>query len=296
MRASVPPASPRNGRKLVDYCLMVPAKRGSLDSLHILAVVSIASLMTVSCSGPEPPSGRGFRADFAEVLWKRIFFGHQSVGMNLLSGVRRLAGQEGAALRVVETIDPSALVPATLAHAFLAENGDPERKLASFERALDGGIGDVADVALMKFCYVDFGPDTDTAGLFAKYQDMVTRQRTRHPRLGLVHVTVPLTTVQSGWRALAKRALGHLPAGVAENAKREQYNEFVRRAYAGREPLFDLARLESTAPDGTGVSTSDGEREVPTLFAAYTDDGGHLNEDAQLRLARELILVLASAR
>jgi hypothetical protein len=207
-----------------------------------------------------------------------------------------LAERERAGLRVVETTDPSALVPATLAHSFMAENGDPERKLTSFERALDSGIGDVADVALLKFCYVDFGPSTDAASLFAKYQAMLVRQRVRHPRLAFVHVTVPLTTVQGGWRALVRRALGRVPAGLAENAKREEYSNLLRRAYAGKEPVFDLARLESTAPDGSVDSTSDGAREIPSLLAAYSEDGGHLNRDAQLRLASELLSVLASAR
>ena len=93
-----------------------------------------------------------------------------------------------------------------------------------------------------------------------------------------------------------KRALGCVPAGLAENAKREEYSDLVRRAYAGKEPVFDLARLESTAPDGSVASASDGVRQVPSLVAVYTEDGGHLNPDAQLRLARELLSVLASVR
>lgn len=235
--------------------------------------------------------------DFDRIERSRIFFGHQSVGMNLVDGLKRLADQEGARVHVVEASDPSQLAaPGTLAHALMAENGDPERKLASFERALDSGIGDIADVAVLKFCYADFSPSTDTASLFAKYQAMLARQRARHPRLAFVHVTIPLTTVQGGVRAFVKRALGRIPAGVAENAKREEYSDLVRRAYVGKEPVFDLARLESTAPDGSVASASDGVREVPSLLDAYTVDGGHLDQDAQLRLAGEWLLVLASAR
>jgi hypothetical protein len=92
------------------------------------------------------------------------------------------------------------------------------------------------------------------------------------------------------------RGLGRVPAGLAENSKREEYSELLRRAYAGKEPVFDLARLESTAPDGSVASDRDGARQVPALAAVYTEDGGHLNQDAQLRLAREMLLVLASVR
>ena len=250
--------------------------------------------MTASCAGPAPPTEGRSRADFGHVVRRRVFFGHQSVGMNLLDGVRRLAEQERAGFRVVETTDPLALVPGTLAHSFMAENGDPELKLVSFERALDSGIGDVADVALLKFCFVDFSPSTDVRSLFAKYEAMLARQRARHPHLAFVHVTVPLTTVQGGLRGLVKRALGRVPAGLAENAKREEYSNLVRRAYQGKEPIFDLARLESTAPDGSVASESDGVRRVPSLADVYTEDGGHLNREAQLRLAHELLSVLAS--
>jgi hypothetical protein len=195
---------------------------------------------------------------------------------------------------VVETTDASAVAPGTLAHAFVAENGDPERKLASFEQALDSGLGDAVDVALLKFCYVDFGPSTDAASLFAKYQATLGRLRSRHPRLTFVHVTVPLTTVQGGLRGLVKRVLGRAPAGQAENAKREEFSDLLRSAYVGREPVFDLARLEATAPDGSPVGSADGPRRVPALAAAYTSDGGHLNPEAQARLARALVRVLAS--
>ncbi len=269
---------------------------GSLGSNHLVLSVSVGSFMIASCDRPQGPIEGRFKADFERVARIRVFFGHQSVGMNLLDGVRRLAEDERADFRVIETTDPSALLPATIAHSFVAENGDPERKIASFERALDSGIGAVADVALLKFCYVDFGPSTDAASLFAKYQAMLERQRARHPRLAFVHVTVPLTTVQGGWRAFAKRALGRVPTGLAENAKREEYSDLVRRAYAGKEPVFDLARLESTAPDGSVATVSFGAREVPSLEAVYTEDGGHLDRTAQLRLARELISVVATAK
>jgi hypothetical protein len=270
--------------------------RSELTSIYLALVVSIAALLTVSCAEPARPPDARLPPGVDKLARLRIFFGHQSVGMNLLDGVKRLAAEGGAGIRVVETTDPEGLAPGTLAHFFVPENGDPERKLASFETALDAGIGEVADVVLLKFCYVDFGPSTDAAALFARYQALVARQRARHPGLVFVHVTVPLTTVQGGLKGLVKRALGRVPAGVAENAKREEYSDLVRRSYGGKEPVFDLARLESTAPDGAVASASDGARRVPALFAEYTDDGGHLTAQAQVLLARELLTTLAMAR
>jgi len=60
---------------------------------------------------------------------------------------------------VKQLADGAGVAAATSAHGFLAENGEPLRKLASFKTAL--GEGSHVDIALMKFCYVDVNGDTD---------------------------------------------------------------------------------------------------------------------------------------
>src|ERR1700730_1772553 len=191
------------------------------------------------------------RAELLRLSQRRIFFGHQSVGMNLLQGVREIAArQPDVEIRVVEIPAGTDLEPGTFAHAFMPENGDPGRKLESFERALSSGIGAAAEVAFLKFCYVDFDSATDAASLFARYQATLSALRARYPRIVFVHVTAPLTTVEGGPKAALKRLLGRAPRGLPENARREEFNQLLRRAYGGKEPLFDLARLESSAVDG----------------------------------------------
>lgn len=232
----------------------------------------------------------GARHDLEVVAGRTIFFGHQSVGTNLLEGLRELAAQEGLPLRIQEGRGAELRA---VTHATLAENGDPDRKLRSFEEAV--GAGAVPDVALMKFCYVDVGERTDAGALFARYQAMIHGLRARLPRTTFVHVTVPLTAVQGGVKGLAKRALGRPPAGLLDDARREEFNALLRQAYQGREPVFDLARVESTAPDGTRRFVHWGGRDVPVLATEYTDDGGHLNAQGRLRAARALAAALAAA-
>jgi lysophospholipase L1-like esterase len=95
-------------------------------------------------------------------------------------------------------------------------------------------------------------------------------------------------------KGLAKRLLGKAPYGLVENVRREQYNALLRKAYQGKEPLFDLAGVEATAPGGGASTASFGEQVVPALHPAYTDDGGHLNADGRRRAARALVAVLAT--
>ncbi len=171
------------------------------------------------------------------------------------------------------------------------ENGDPLRKLRSFEEAM-AAQGAGADIALLKFCYADIKAETDARALFDGYRASMARLAARHRGTVFVHVSVPLTTVQRGPKALVKRLLGRHPYGTVENVRREEYNALLRAAYLGREPFFDLARVESTAPGGAPVTVDWGGRPAPALAREYTDDGGHLNAAGRLRAARELLEVL----
>ena len=260
-----------------------------MSSVALLAAVLLAAPIVA----PAQPGDPGLRADLERVARERIYFGHQSVGANLLQGVQDLAAEAGVPVRIVRADRASDVPPASFGHTFVPENGQPLKKLDSFRAALGSAS---VDIALVKFCYVDIRGDTDVKALFERYQQTIAELRRANPRTTFVHVTLPLTTAQAGFKALAKRVLGRAPSGTIENVRREQYNRLLREAYAGREPLFDLARIESTAPDGNPVRVEWDGVLAPALAPAYTDDGGHLNAEGRRRAARELIAVLAAAR
>lgn len=234
------------------------------------------------------------RSDLQSLAQRRVFFGHQSVGVNVMDGLRHLAAQQGVILRIAEA-KPGAGVPAaTFGHAAVAENGDPRRKLQSFEQAFASGAAAGAELAFLKFCYVDFRADTDAAALFAEYQAAVARLRVQHPGTTFVHVTAPLVAVPSDVKSSMKKLLGRPSNKLLVNARRDEYNELLRRAYQGKEPIFDIARIEALRPDGKVEATDWQGRPVPALVDGYTDDGGHLNREGQVRAARELAAVLAT--
>ncbi len=218
-------------------------------------------------------------ASLQRVAHERVFFGHQSVGAQILQGVKALSAKEGVPIFIKDELVP--------------ENGDPLHKLAAFKASV--GAGSRYDVALVKFCYVDIDAATDAAALFDHYRQAINELRARNPRTVFVHATLPLTTVQSGPKAWVKRALGRSPYGTVENVKRDEYNRLLRATYAGREPIFDLARIESTAPDGTPVTVTWEGITAPAMSPAYTSDGGHLNALGRARAAREFVVVLSQA-
>lgn len=251
--------------------------------------------LAVSCANPAIVSADEIdatvRADLERVSQRRIFFAHQSVGENLLDGIRQLSTTAGVPVHLVETPTAGGVPPASFGHAFVARNGEPLLKLQNFEHAL-GSQPSGVDIALVKLCFVDVKPDTDAKALFENYRATITRLQAKNPGTTFVHVTLPLTSKQGGAKEFLKRLLGR--GSSAQNARREEYNSLLRKTYQGREPIFDLARVESTTPDGTEVTEKWNGIAVPAMDPVYTSDGGHLNSAGKLRAARRFISVLAA--
>jgi hypothetical protein len=216
-------------------------------------------------------------------------FAHQSVGGNILSGVARIAGG-----RVTITLSRSAAaVPHGLRHYYVGVNGDPLGKIAEFASLFNQTQGPLVDVAMLKLCFLDFGPATDASAVAKSYITTLRALAAAHPQTRFVAITAPLTVVNTGSpRSLLRRLLGRAPSGVEANQRRLEFNEQLRRAFSGAE-LFDLARLESA---GLGVpSTLDFNGEsIETLDQRLSSDGGHLNELGQDLAAAHFLQFLAA--
>lgn len=232
--------------------------------------------------------------DIDSLAGKKVFFGHQSVGWNVIDGLADVAREKGrGGFAFVETRKPGD-APAFY-HAGIGQNGDPLGKIADFEAIMDGGAGDKVDIALMKLCYVDVVAGTDVDAVFAAYRDAMKRLESKYPETTFIWVTVPLETKESGPRALAKRILGRVLRDDA-NIARRRINDMIRaESSKGNHPLFDIARIESLASDGTYAELAKGKERYNVLRDEYSSDGGHLNERGRLIAAMGLIESLAEA-
>jgi hypothetical protein len=222
--------------------------------------------------------------DLTKVSRAKVFFGHQSVGMNVLNGVAGVYRAHGMAAPAIELGEPDPdRDGGFIGHAFIGENGQPQLKVQDFDAKMRSGLGRRTDVAMMKFCYVDVTADTDVDALFATYRETLAALQHDFPEVTFIYVTVPLTTAQGLLSKLKTRIAGVSGYSPADNAARERLNALIRRAYAGQQ-VFDLAAVESTAPDGSrDVATYEGQRYYQ-LDNGYAADSGHLN-DAGARVA-----------
>jgi len=225
---------------------------------------------------------------------KRIFFGHQSVGFNVVDGLQALEKENPAlAFTIKETRDPAQVAAGVFAHTRIGQNEAPSTKIRDFTAALEGGMAEHVDVAFFKFCYIDFDASTDAAKVFAEYKAAMTQLQQKFPRITFVHVTTPLAVVQSGPKAAIKRLFGKKPGGAEANIVRNRYNELLRQEYAGKQPLFDLAAFEATRLDGARATFDDSGSTYPMLAAEYASDGRHLNDLGSRWVAAHLVKVLA---
>lgn len=224
------------------------------------------------------------RDDVAAFSQRRIFFGHMSVGNNVLSGLDEVhaAHEVDPATRIEIAPGESASLPAdgVLVHSLIGENRHPVGKLANFDRTLRAGLAEQIEVAALKFCYIDIRWNTDVTALFDTYRDTLARLEADYPDVRFVHLTVPLTTGPYGIRDHLK-----VLAGRDDNATRERYNTLVRETY-GPDRVFDIAALEATEPDGTSAGRE--------LFGGYSSDGAHLNPAGAARIAAEFVNFVTS--
>lgn len=232
-------------------------------------------------------------ADLKTLSTTRIFFGHQSVGANILAGLADLLQGSAHPVVVVEHGAGAPLPPAFLLHAKVGRNEQPLTKCEDFRRIIDEDLAGRIDVALLKFCYIDINEHTDVDALFAAYKAALDELARRHPEIAFVHVTAPLRHTPGGLGILAREVLGRPNRVKLANIRRNRFNDLMRQAY-GRTHVFDLAASQSTHPDGRRETFRKNGTTHETLIGAYTDDGGHLNATGRLVVARDLVRCLAA--
>lgn len=232
--------------------------------------------------------------DLALIAEHHIFFGHQSVGMDIMQGIRDLKAARGiSGLRIVSLDRDSVTGGPFFAEALVGRNSEPDSKCDMFENVVGMLAADSLDIALMKFCYVDIKKHTDVKEVFRYYEATMEDLQRKYPRIVFVHVTVPVTERNIWWRRMVKQILGREEEWDLASIKSSEFNRMLLKRFQ-EEPIFDLAAVESTYPDGTRSMFEAEGKVAYTMVSAYTRDGGHLNERGRELVARELVRTLAA--
>jgi hypothetical protein len=233
----------------------------------------------------------------AMVFQKKIYFAHQSVGKNILHGVELLAPDRIEQIVNLQDTVATDNLRAAFYHSRVGSNSDLKSKIDEFSQTVESTFVGKLDIAFVKLCYLDIVASSDIESLFSYYKESLAALRKSYPDIEFVHLTVPLMVENSTWKTQIKKLMGqdHLWE-YADNIKRNQYNQMLLNEYKGREPVFDLAMIESTRPDGTRESFTFKGKTYYALVNDYSRDGAHLNDLGSKKVGSALLEFLAEIK
>lgn len=268
----------------------------NMHSLRHVAVLFLLTPLLLACQPQQSVEPLAmtpeFENDLAALHNSRIFFGHQSVGGNIMEGLADLQKDSKHPLAIINYGDPIDRPGGYILHTAVGKNEQPDSKCDDFRRIIDQELGDNLDIALLKFCYIDINGDTDVNKMFEYYQTTLDGLKHRHPGITFVHVTAPLRHSPGGFGVWIREVLGRPNHSKLANIKRHEFNELMLNTYKG-DPIFDLAASQSTYPDGSRESFEMNGKTYYGLIGAYTYDGGHLNATGRSHVAAAMIKRLA---
>jgi hypothetical protein len=234
---------------------------------------------------------------WAKLAEKKIFFGHQSVGYNIIDGITDIINERDyIKLNIIEVREPSAFEQPVLAHSQVGMNTKPFSKIKRFVEIMDSGVGSKVDIAFFKFCYVDIMRDSNPQEIFDSYSAAMKELAKRYPNTKFLHVTVPIRSVPKGTKRNLKQTIKLLigkPGFLEDNMMRRHYNDLLNNAYSKTGLFFDLAFVESVNASGFGCYALKGAEKVSVMAPEYTKDGGHLNSQGRKKVAEQLLIILA---
>jgi len=260
--------------------------------------ISLLFLFLLSCSQQGDISGMDSEhkslsinaADINMIASKKIYFGHQSVGYNIMDALTAMIPADSG-LVIKETDNPDHFKKSVFAHSKNGENLEPQTKIESFVRKMDSGLGNKADIALFKFCYVDVTAATDVNTLFAEYKKAMDRLIKKYSKTVFLHVTVPVTTEEEGLKnkikSVIKSLIGRKTGFEIDNIKRMEFNTLIKKEYNTK--VFDLALFESSTRAGKEILSQKGGVQHQALLKEYTTDGGHLNSEGSNYVVLNLV-------
>lgn len=273
-----------------------------LLSTFILVIVSYHRPMQ-EYAAPLPTLQQVSSVAWDQLAQKRIWFGHASVGANILQGIEALEKDHPEIkLNIIANETPWTIQTPGLIHFSSLPNPKLPTKILTakidhFSQLMQASTGHPVDIAFFELCWADVKPDTDISQVFSHYQQTMEKLIQDFPNTTFVHITMPLVAEPSGMVAFKnwiKQIIGKPPFHLSDNVKINQFNDLLRSHYSGKAPVFDLAQIESTFPDGKKQTFTQNNQQYFALVPDYTDDMGHLNSVGRRIVAEQFLTFLAN--
>lgn len=269
----------------------------------IKSLIVACMLIILSCSGGNMAgiSGQeilaGISDDALDSLSKKnIYFGHHSVGNNIIQGIKDLMAEDKRLkLNIIQPNQIENNMKGLFIHSKVGENTKPKTKIDAFYHTMeDGGVTNSVNYSFFKFCYVDIGSDTNVNKLLAQYKETMGELQKKYTDVQFIHFTVPLKSVHVPLKAKIKNFIKRRKGSQdsVNNVKRNEYNDLLR-AELQSDMIFDIAEYQSTFGKGKRITYEMDGKRYYAMAKEYTYDGGHLNEFGRKNIAAKLISFLS---
>jgi hypothetical protein len=228
---------------------------------------------------------------------KKIFFGHQSVGADIIDGIRKIEmGHDFINLHIVEVNETTFGSGPVFLHAAIGHCPDAFSKFSDFEKFMNRLADEKIDIAFMKLCHADIKYEYDTDAIFNAYKKTIAELKARYPQTLFLHITVPLCSKPKGERILRESAkfFALHPSIWDDNQKRQEYNDRIIETFGRTDPIFDLAAAESTDSRGFRHYVEKDGRRIYLLAPEYDIDIGGLSEIGKRKIAEQFLIFLAN--
>ncbi len=223
-----------------------------------------------------------------------IFFGHRSVGDNIIQGINELYSQNGInKLTIYRLENFNRSSDKYFVHSYIGSNGDPKSKIDDFSKYINQLASQNLDIAFMKLCFADIKSNTDVNDIFKYYVSTIDTLKSKYPNLIILHFTVPLTSKRTFLMSIKDLIKGRSDNSLLDNVMRNKYNQLILSKYSS-DKIFDIAKIESTYETGEREKEIYNGDPIYFLINDYSIDGGHLNEKGQSLIASKLISFISN--
>ena len=230
-------------------------RKTNIVSLTVMIIIFSIFLLTIGCEEGATNLEKGEFINLQSVSkdkWeqlsnKKIFFGHQSLGNNIIEGIRTIKKEYPfVKLNIVIGRDHDTFSNGVFVHDKVGKNHDPKSKIDDFCNIININKDSQIDIAFVKFCFVDIDSSSDVNNLFKYYRTKMELLKKDFPEILYVHFTVPLIRAEnksmfSSIKNILKKILGKKTIHFFSDENKVARNIFkslLLSEYKGKDPIL----------------------------------------------------------
>ena len=189
------------------------SRKATMVYSNLLSWIVILSILFTACSDKgQQDESKILKKEISKTALnklseKRIFFGHRSVGNNILQGIDDILTQyPGINLKILKYEEVKSSKDNGIIHAWIDQNGSPQSIAEDYTRMVEKLPGKEMDFALIRFTPWYGKKDMDE--ILKDYTIAIEQLKQRHSKTVFIHGTFPLNHSKTSFKTWIKKLTG----------------------------------------------------------------------------------------